>query len=508
MMDKKIIYADNAATSALSKKAFEAMLPFLRDDYANISQPYSFARHAKKAVKEAREIIAAAIGASPEEIYFTSGGSESNNWVINGGIEFEMDMVTSAIEHQSILRATNHASKIGYNVTYLPVNNEGLVDLPNLVKSLTVPGVLVSIMMANNEIGTIQHISELASVTRECNGIFHTDAVQAVGHIDIDVKSLGIDMLSASAHKFNGPKGIGFLYIRKGLKWPQLIYGGSQEFGFRAGTENIASIVGMASALKENIDNLAENSVYLTKLENVFIDELYRQGLQYIRNGHYRHIPGCVNVSFKEVDGETLLHRLDLKGIMISTGSACDSQETQVSHVIKAIGVDECFAKGTIRLSFGKQNTVEEVKEIAKMLGQIIHSLDESNSVNPKISVLPETLPQLPSRPETSIPHHRDKHFFIRTVGCNAEGKLKDGKIIILKGSLLRLDVTNTFDRIDYRNHIISKFCVKTDNGYLCNSDLPPMSPSGASGLVQARSSNGKRDWKDKNGTPLSEFLK
>lgn len=506
MQDRKIIYADNAATSPLSKKALEAMLPFLSDNYANVSQPYSYARFAKKTVKEAREIIANAIGASPEEIYFTSGGSESNNWVINGALDFEMDIVTTEIEHHSILRAVEHASKIGCNVNYLQVNRTGIVELSNLVELLPVPGVLVSIMMANNEIGSIQHISELASVTKKRNGIFHTDAVQAVGHIDIDVKELGVDMLSASAHKFNGPKGIGFLYIRKGLKWPQLIYGGAQEFGFRAGTENVASIVGMAAALRENIENLTINSTHLTKIENVFIDELYRQGVKYVRNGDFRHIPGCVSISFKDLEGETLLHRLDLKGVMISTGSACDSKETQISHVLRAVRLEECYAKGTLRITFGKQNTIEEAIEIAQILGKIVNDLNlQSSDVLTVVDTDREYSSEFPE--ETISQKQDEKKFYINTIGCKAEGKLVEDKIIILEGSILRKYITNTFDRTAFRNRIIAEYCTEVESGYICNVDLPPMSPSGASGLVQGRSSNGKRDWKDENGVPLSFYI-
>lgn len=375
MSNRKVIYADNAATSPLSENAYEAMLPFLRNNFANASQIYSFSRDARIALKNAREKIASCIGASADEIYFTSGGTESNNWVINGGIEFETDIVTSAVEHHSILKAVEHAERLGHNVNYLPVERHGVVELNKLVNSLHIPGVLVSIMFANNEIGTIQHIAELASITHEHKGIFHTDAVQCVGHVDIDVKSLNIDMLSASAHKFNGPKGIGFLYIRQGLKWPPLIYGGAQENGLRAGTENIASIVGMATALDDNVSNIANNTWHITKLENAFLYELYEQGVPYHRNGDDRRLPGIISLSFQDLEGEMLLHRLDLMGILVSTGSACDSKRTQISHVLQAIGLEERYSKGTIRISLGKQNTIEEAKEIAKAIGQIVKSV-------------------------------------------------------------------------------------------------------------------------------------
>ena len=245
-MAKKIIYADNAATTPLSPKALEAMLPFLQMYYGNASQPYSFSRVVRKALAASRERIADCIGASPKEIYFTSGGSEGNNWIINGATQFQTKIVTSPIEHNSILRAVEYSKSTGVDVSYLPTSSSGIVDPHTLVELLSRPLSLVSVMFANNEIGSIQKISELAKVTHERGGLFHTDAVQCVGHIDLNVRDLDIDFLTASAHKFNGPKGIGFVYIRNGIKWPNIIYGGAEEFGLRAVTENVASIVAMA----------------------------------------------------------------------------------------------------------------------------------------------------------------------------------------------------------------------------------------------------------------------
>lgn len=512
MTEKRFIYADNAATSPLSTKALEAMLPFLSSQYANASQPYSFARSAKKAIQAARETIASCIGANPSEIYFTSGGSESNNWVINGAIEFEMDIITSSIEHHSILRAIEHAAHLGNQVKYLPVSKTGMVTISVLTDAIETPGTLVSIMLANNEIGTIQSIAKLAQYTHECKGFFHTDAVQALGHIKVDVKSLGVDMLSGSAHKFNGPKGIGFLYIRDGLKWPSLIYGGSQESGLRAGTENVAGIVGMAVALKEKVDSLADNIIYLRELEDILLQTLSSKGVLYNRNGDIRHIPGNISLSFKGYEGEMLLHRLDLKGIMVSTGSACDSKDTQISHVLRAIGLPEDEAIGTIRVSLGYQNSPEDARSIAEAIASLVANLQSDNLIDNK-----EVLTEQESRFDDIVVDIPDKvpvvnsksiRFYISTIGCNAVGRLQsDGKIVILKGSILREDVTPTFKRVEFRNGILKDYCEKIEGGYRTHKDLPPMSPSAASGLVQGRSSNGKRDWLDINGKPLTTYI-
>lgn len=372
MAEKRFVYADNAATSPLSPKALEAMMPYLQSNYANASQPYSFARTARKALNQSRKIIAECINASPEEIYFTSGGIESNNWVMNGAIDFEMDIVTSAIEHHSILRPAQYAAENGCNLAYIPVSETGIVELPELYSRILNPGSLISIMLANNEIGTIQHIADLAQLSHDAKCIFHTDAVQALGHVKVDVQTLGIDMLSGSAHKFNGPKGIGFLYVRKGMKWPAFIKGGSQEFGFRSGTENIAAIVGMATALEENVLSIENNASILNEIECKFLYELTTRGIKFHKNGDSRHIPGNISLSFNSYEGEMLLHRLDLKGVMVSTGSACDSKETQISHVLKAIGLSEETAKGTIRISFGHLNSIADAIYIAEAIASIV----------------------------------------------------------------------------------------------------------------------------------------
>lgn len=375
------IYADNAATTKLDIDAFEAMKPYLIDYYGNASQPYFFSKKPKMALKQARKTIAECIGSEPEEIFFTSGGSESDNWAIKRFAPFATDIrhiITSNIEHHAILNSVESEKEYSKaDVFYLEADTKGLISVSQLEKILarsriavaTCESTLVSIMMANNEIGTIQPIRELASVAREYGAKFHTDAVQAVGHIPVDVNELGISLLSASAHKFNGPKGVGFLYSRGGI--PNLIDGGSQEMGARAGTENIAAIVGMAIALKKNCEEMEVNTRKIKELEQILLDRLDVSGLDYIRNG-VNQLPGNVSLSFARAEGEMLLHRLDLKKICVSTGSACDSVNTQLSHVIKAIGVPEKYAKGTIRISLGKENTEDEVRTIADSIIAIL----------------------------------------------------------------------------------------------------------------------------------------
>ena len=370
-----LIYADNAATTKLDGEAFEAMKPWLLDNYGNVSQPYFFSRKPKEALKRARQIIASCINADPEEIYFTSGGTESDNWAIKGTMYAQRDhqgLITSQVEHHAILHSAAASERMGYPVSYLPVNSECVVLPSYLKENISDKIKLVSIMLSNNEVGTIQPIKELANIAHAHGDTFHTDAVQAVGHIMIDVKDLGVDMLSASAHKFNGPKGIGFLYVKKGTHLRPFNDGGAQEYGMRAGTENVASIVGMAVALKNNCDRLAEHQTHILSLEEELISGLSNTGIDFIRNGSINHVPGNISLSFKGADGEMLLHRLDLMGICVSTGSACDSKNTQISHVLKAMKLPEEYAKGTIRISLGKDNTSEEVNTIIKCVQKIV----------------------------------------------------------------------------------------------------------------------------------------
>lgn len=373
------IYADNAATTKLDIDAFEAMKPYLLEDYANPSGAYSFSRKARRALKEARETIAECINAEPEKIFFTSGGTESNNWAIKcfSPRENIRHIITSAVEHHAILNACQNA-----NCSHLliPVDKYGTVKPEKLIKILerlreavtSCESILVSVMTANNEIGTIQPIKELAEIAHSQGAVFHTDAVQAVGHIPIDVKAMDIDMLSASAHKFNGPKGIGFLYNRNGLL--QTFHnGGSQEFCMRAGTENVPAIVGMAAALKKNVAEIAQNTAHMNGLTELFLSALHEANVDFILNGHpIDRLPGNVNISIKGKSGEGIMHLLDLKGICISTGSACDSVKQQISHVIKAINIPNEYCEGTIRITFSKENTKSEVVDIANSLIKMI----------------------------------------------------------------------------------------------------------------------------------------
>ncbi len=371
----RIIYADNAATTKLDIEAFEAMKPWLLNEYGNASQPYAFARNPKKALAEARENIAACIGAEPEEIFFTSGGTESDNWVIKGSAFSDHDhrvMITSAFEHHAVLHSCAAIERLGYPVAYLQPNRDGVILPETLAAVIAENTRLVSIMFANNELGSIQPVKELCEIAHAHGALFHTDAVQAVGHVEIDVHELGVDFLSSSAHKFNGPKGIGFLYVRKGVDLPPYADGGAQEFGRRAGTENIASIVGMAVALKANCTVLHENEYHLRALESDIIGRLNAAGINYVRNGGTKTLPGLLSLSFPGKNGEAILHRLDLMGISISTGSACDSKNTEISHVLKAIKLDEELALGTVRISLGKYNTQEEAERIADALIKVV----------------------------------------------------------------------------------------------------------------------------------------
>lgn len=369
-----MIYADNAATTKLDTDAFEAMRPFLLEEYGNASQPYSFSRSAKKALRDARRTIASCIGALDEEIYFTSGGTESDNWAIKG-LMHPGDTrltITSQIEHHAVLKACLSVERMGFPVQNLPVDREGIIDTELFQAIMSGQVKLVSVMLANNEIGTVEPVSVLAEIAHRHGAVFHTDAVQAVGHIPVDVKTLGVDLLSASGHKFNGPKGVGFLYIKKGTKIQPFSDGGGQESGIRAGTENIASIVAMACALKKNCDRMATVSERLFRMEHSFFHTLNQAGVDYIRNGAGNHIPGNINISIRETTGESLLHRLDLKGICISTGSACDSSNTQVSHVVRAIDVPKEYAEGTIRISFGANNAEADAYDVATALIEIL----------------------------------------------------------------------------------------------------------------------------------------
>lgn len=368
-----MIYADNAATTKLDLEAFEAMKMFLLEDYSNPSQPYLFSRQSKKALQDAREVIAACINANSDEIFFTSGGTESDNWAIKGSAFNDCDkraIITSAFEHHAVLRSCAAIEQLGYPVSYMMPTSDGCITSEILEKNISDSTRLVSIMFANNEIGSIQPIKELCELAHSHGTLFHTDAVQAVGHVEIDVRELGVDMLSASAHKFNGPRGIGFLYIKKGVKISPLLNGGSQETLLRAGTENVAAIVGMAKALENNCANIESNIKKIKDISKSFLDNLT---VDYILNGNGgNRLAGINSISLKNMSGEAILHLLDLKKICVSTGAACDSVNTQISHVLKAIKVPHEYAGGTIRVSFGKDNTKDEAIKIANEINKVV----------------------------------------------------------------------------------------------------------------------------------------
>ena len=375
---RKSIYADNAATTPLDPAALEAMLPFLQDFYANPSSLYSICRPVKKALQEARETIAECIGALPDELFFTSGGSESDNWAIKNFVFSaslrKRQILTSPIEHHAILNSCTEAANYwGFTIVKIPVDQWGVIDVDEYLQNITKHTAGISIMLANNEVGTIEDIKKLAGLAQEYGIPFHTDAVQAVGHIPIAVRDLGVNMLSASGHKFNGPKGVGFLYIKRNTSVINFVNGGQQEQALRAGTENVASIVGMAVALKNNCSQMQKNISKLQCIENQFKETLSGLISGVIFNGKQdMHLPGLVSLSIPGYSGESLLHILDLKGIAVSTGAACNSKKTKISHVLKAMNCQEKAALGTLRISFGKYNSIEEAQKLAQVLSSAV----------------------------------------------------------------------------------------------------------------------------------------
>ena len=364
-----MIYADNAATTRISDTAFEKMLPFLREQFGNASSQYSLGAKARQAIELARQSVANAIGAEAAEITFTSGGSESNSWVLRGVVESlkgkAIHIITSSIEHHSVLNACHALESEGVDITYLPVSRFGVVEIDSGIRDIRPDTKLVSIMLANNEIGTIQPIAEIGQFLREKDILFHTDAVQAVGHIPIDVNKLCVDFLSASAHKFNGAKGTGFLYSRSVSKLPQLIFGGKQEHGQRAGTENVAGVVALSFALNESLAEMVEVEERLKSMVALTAEGLRISipGIQINGEGVSR-LSGTLNVTFPHASGEAMMHILDLKGICVSTSSACNSGKDGPSHVLLALGLTEEQAKSSIRISFGRYNTIEDAETI------------------------------------------------------------------------------------------------------------------------------------------------
>ena len=374
------IYMDNAATTRVSRPVLEAMLPYLTEVYGNPSSIHSFGRDARKALDRAREQVANALGADPQEIYFTGCGTESDNWAIRGGAYAKRPkgkhLITSAIEHHAVLHAMAQLEVEGFEVTYLPVDADGLVNPEDLEKAFRPDTTLVSIMMANNEIGTIQPIAELAKITKAHGALFHTDAVQAIGSVAIDVKSLGVDMLSLSGHKFHAPKGVGALYLKKGVKINTLMQGGAQERKQRPGTENIASIVGMGVAIEKAAATIAERNAYLTPLRDRLIEGILTSIPEVRLNGHpTKRLANNVNVSVRYIEGEALLLSLDLVGIAASSGSACTSGSLDPSHVLLAIGLPHEIAHGSLRFSLSEESTQEEVEYVIAELKKIVERL-------------------------------------------------------------------------------------------------------------------------------------
>ena len=378
-MEKKI-YLDHAATTAVRPEVLEAMLPYFTELYGNPSSVYEFASQNKEAVDTARETIAHALGAKPEEIYFTAGGSESDNWALKATAEAYRDkgrhIITSKIEHHAILHTCQYLEKNGFEVTYLDVDENGIVKLSELEKAIRPDTILISIMYANNEIGTIEPIAEIGEIAHKHGILFHTDAVQAFGQVPIDLEAEHIDMLSASGHKLNGPKGIGFLYIRKGIKIRSFIHGGAQERSRRAGTENVPGIVGMGKAVEIAVETMEERAQKETELRNYLTERILAE-VPFVRlNGdRKKRLPNNVNVSFQFIEGESLLIMLDMKGICASSGSACTSGSLDPSHVLLAIGLPHEIAHGSLRMTLGYENTkeqrdytIESIKEIVAKL--------------------------------------------------------------------------------------------------------------------------------------------
>ncbi len=389
-MEKRTIYADNAATTAVSEEVLAAMLPYFRENFGNASSIYKLGRDAQKAVETAREKVAKAIGAEPREIYFTSCGSESDNWAIKGTAELmaakgRKHIITSVFEHHAVLHTTEYLEKHGFEVTYVPVSDKGLIDPEDVRKAIRDDTALVTIMYANNEIGTIQPVDEIAAICHEKGVLFHTDAVQAVGHVDIDVHRQGIDMLSLSGHKIHAQKGIGALYVRKGIILPNLIHGGGQERGKRAGTENVPAIVGLGTAIEAATRNIAEKNAVITPRRNRLIDGILKLPYTRLNGDRDKRLPGNLNISIEGIEGESLLLMLDMNGICASSGSACTSGSLDPSHVLLSIGLKHEVAHGSMRLSIEDDVTDEDIDYILEVIPRVVDHLRKMSPVWEKI---------------------------------------------------------------------------------------------------------------------------
>ena len=377
------VYMDNAATTKLSKAAFDAMLPYLTDGYGNPSSVYSVGRDAKKAIEKARSVVANAIGALPEEVYFTGGGTESDNWAIKSAAELNKGrgkhIITSAIEHPAVLNTIKYLEKHGFEATYLGVDPRGQISMDELRKSIRGDTILITVMTANNEIGTILPIREIGELAGENGILFHTDAVQAVGHIPVDVGELNVDLLSFSGHKFGGMKGTGVLYVKKGIKLPPFMHGGGQERGGRSGTENVAGIVSLAAALDDALPRLPLNKV--SQMRDRLAAELLKIPRSRLTGDAVNRLPGIASFVFEGIEGESILLLLDQCGICASSGSACSSGSLDPSHVLLAIGLPHEIAHGSLRLSLGEDNTDEDVDYVLEKLPEIIAKLRKMSPV-------------------------------------------------------------------------------------------------------------------------------
>ena len=374
------VYADNAATTSVSKTALDAMLPYLTENYGNPSSLYAFAQKATEAVAQARATVAACLNAEPREIYFTSGGSEADNQAIisaakAGARKGKKHLISTKFEHHAVLHTLKKLEKEGYEVTLLDVHEDGVVRLEDVAAAIREDTALVTIMFANNEIGTVQPIKEIGALCREKGIPFHTDVVQAAGHMPIDVKEMNIDMLSISGHKFHAPKGVGVLYAKKNMPLFNLIEGGAQERGRRGGTENVAGIVALAAALKESVDNMEANTAKIIPMRDKLFAELSKIPHSKINGSLEHHVPGTVNMCFEGIEGESLLLMLDMNGICASSGSACTSGSLDPSHVLLSLGLPHEVAHGSLRLSIGEYNTMEEIDHIIEVVPRVVQYL-------------------------------------------------------------------------------------------------------------------------------------
>jgi cysteine desulfurase len=375
----RLVYADNAATTALSKYALDAMTPYLTEQYGNPSSIYKFSQNSKRAIESARTKTAQILGANPGEIYFTSGGTEADNWAVKSTAEMfrhkGRHIISSSIEHHAILHTLQYLETQGMEVTYLPVNENGQIDIQRLREIIRDDTILITIMTANNEIGTILPVAEIGAIAREKGVLFHTDAVQAVGHIPIHVSDMNIDMLSLAAHKFKGPKGCGALYVRKGIHLPALLHGGGHERGLRSGTENVAGIVGLAAALEDAALHMEENTQKVSAMRDRLIHGLTKIPASRLTGDPVKRLPGTASFVFEFIEGESIVLLLDQAGICASSGSACSSASLEPSSVLLAIGLPHEIAHGSLRLSINEDNSAEDIDYILKTLPEIIERL-------------------------------------------------------------------------------------------------------------------------------------